>query len=75
MPVNVFTMTTIVTDNGVPMVVTHTSVSPEPEHTRYPVLLFTMQPVEVIEDSPLLTVSVSEGWRANFAPVKKQSQK
>lgn len=70
-PVNVFTTTAIVTNNGVPTVLTNTITSAGPAYTRCPVLKFTMQPVEVIEDNSLLTISVSEGWQANFVPARK----
>jgi hypothetical protein len=72
MPVSVFTTTAIVTNNGVPTVLTNTITSTGPAYTRCPALIFTMQPVEVIEDNSLLTISVSEGWQANFVPAGKR---
>jgi hypothetical protein len=74
-PVSVFTTTAIVTNNGVPTVLTNTITSTGPAYTRCPALIFTMQPVEVIEENSLLTISVSEGWQANFVPARKWFQK
>jgi len=68
-PVNVFTVTTTV----LMMNETYTNVSvsavPVPTYTDQPALNFVMQPVDVIQDSPGLTMTMSSGWQANFEPM------
>jgi hypothetical protein len=50
---------------------TNIIVSPQTESVDRRILHFIMQPEEVIFDSPVLTLTASEGWQANFVPEEK----
>ena len=72
-PVDVFTFTqTNYDESGQPIypLIVSTALSPVPEYTRSPLLKFTMQqPVEMTGNGANPSVTLSEGWQANFVPV------
>jgi hypothetical protein len=52
--------------------VTSTVVSAVREFTSEPLLRFTMPPVVLLYDYPgVRTITMTEGWQANFVPVFK----
>ncbi|MEI9960947.1 MAG: hypothetical protein WDM76_07375 [Limisphaerales bacterium] len=64
-PVNVFTITTALTNNnGDTLLISSLNTSPVPTYTTEPVLNFIMQPEVVIVANPLLTITGSSGWQA-----------
>jgi hypothetical protein len=71
-PVNVFYSSFTYTNANLgPGTITNISVSPQPEPVNRRILHFTMQPEGVIFDRPVLTLTASEGWQANFVPEEK----
>jgi Divergent InlB B-repeat domain len=66
--VNVFTEITYFTNQFGAHVSTNIVASPTEEFVKEPLLEFTMPQAEVITDSPLLKITASTGWQANFAP-------
>jgi hypothetical protein len=73
MPVTVFAYSfTYTNESGVQVVVSTNIVDPQPEYIRRPVLEFTMQPAEIIVDNSVLKIIASEGWQANFVPVRNR---
>jgi hypothetical protein len=73
-PVNVFTITVIVSDpfNGLASTNTSRVLSPVPKYTKGQVLWFKMQPEELIEDTYFIKITRSYGWQANFVPSRKK---
>jgi hypothetical protein len=68
--VNVFTTSTFVVEtNGNTNTVISVVASPAPTYTNQLTLDFVMQPVVLIVDTGLITITQSSGWQANFAPV------
>jgi hypothetical protein len=75
-PVILFTFTEFLTDPSGNTVAHSTTVeSPSPEQVKDPLLRFTMQPEEVLLDSPVRKITTRTGWQANFVPARKRSRK
>jgi hypothetical protein len=75
-PVILFTFTEFITDQFGNIIARSTTVaSPSPEQVKDPLLRFTMQPEEVLFDSPARKITMRTGWQANFAPARKRSRR
>jgi hypothetical protein len=73
-PVILFTITEFIIDpSGNPIARSTTVASPSPDQVADPLLRFTMQPEEVLFDSPVRRITTRTGWQANFVPARKRS--
>jgi Divergent InlB B-repeat domain len=72
-PVNVTTVMQFDTNTGTPIGTPTMVVSPGADYSFQPVLDFTMQPEELITDTPTLLITSSSGWQANFTPTPEPS--
>jgi hypothetical protein len=69
-PVNVFTtITTISYGGGGASYMTNTISTPQIEYINTSAVGFIMEPETVLEETPLLKVTLSKGWQANFVPL------
>jgi hypothetical protein len=73
-PVNVFVLTEVVLDSSGDLSTnTSTALSPIANYIETSTLTFTMQPVQVLTDNGVLTITENSGWQANFVPVPEPS--
>ncbi len=73
-PVNVFTASTVITnEDGSVSLISNITLSPQqPIRGGGYVLLKRLQPEQIIVESPLLEVTVYQGWQANFEPIGRR---
>jgi hypothetical protein len=73
--VNEFCFTIVNYDtSGAAITNASTVLSEAPDSHRGAILIFTMEPVEVVADVPgVLTITESSGYQANFVPLPKRS--